>query len=301
MLTFEYRVIPSTNGEVGGDEIYLGTPTNDNGEVIWEPAQGDGTIDPNDWCRAEETYVDRRGRAYAFVGLNVVSEDPSLVYVIDDRRVDFDSATNADTTVTAWYVPIGDGPSGPPTVVCFGLDRAANRFFRRSPIAAVAPTTAWVGGDSRVVQTADSAAAITAAAQMSGYVIDKTMIRIEHGADFAEWRLRSQLATGPLGVAQGKAGVAIAYFDRRVDARLIPAIDHELWKILHGHKPDLALLRRFIKTPISDPPGGFAMPRLAMTLAGLTKEELGVLRDRLRGLHEGTANALDITERALRG
>ena len=45
MLNFEYRVIPSTNGEEGGDEIYLGTPTNDNGALLWESPNGDGTVD----------------------------------------------------------------------------------------------------------------------------------------------------------------------------------------------------------------------------------------------------------------
>ncbi len=301
MLRFEYRVIPSTDGEVGGDEIYLGTPTNDNGALLWEPPQGDGTIDPNDWCRAEESYVDRRGRAYAFVGLNVVSEDPALAYVIDDRRVDFDSATAADTTVTAWYVPIGDGPPAPPRVACFGLDRVVNRFFRRTPIAAVAPTTSWTGGDSRDVMTSDSAAAITAAPQMNGYVIDKTMMRIEHGANFSEWRLRSQIAKGPLGVAQGQAGVAIAFFEREVRLRPVNAIDYELFQLLHGKKLDLETLRRLIKTPVSDPPGVFAMPMVAMGLASLAREEVGVLRDRLRHLQDRVAAMLDVTERVLRG
>ena len=198
MLNFEYRVIPSTNGEEGGDEIYLGTPTNDNGALLWESPNGDGTVDPADYCRAVETFTDDRGRRYAFVALNVVSEEPDLKFVIDDRRIDFDSSTSKDTTVTAWYVPIGDGPPGPPTVSCYGLDRKVNRFFRRSPIAAVAPTVAWAGGDDRVVRTSDSAVAITATGQMNGYVVDKTMVRIEHGADFAMWRMRSLTATGPL-------------------------------------------------------------------------------------------------------
>ena len=302
MLNFEYRVIPSTNGEEGGDEIYLGTPTNDNGALLWESPNGDGTVDPADYCRAVETFTDDRGRRYAFVALNVVSEEPDLKFVIDDRRLDFDSSTAKDTTVTAWYVPIGDGPPGPPTVSCYGLDRKVNRFFRRSPIAAVAPTVAWAGGDDRVVRTSDSAVAITATGQMNGYVVDKTMVRIEHGADFTMWRMRSLTATGPLGVKQGGAGVAVAYFEQEVRLRPINTIPHEIWKLLHGQRIDLEALREFIKTPVSDPPGGsLGGPLLAMALAGLNKRELTALRDRLRHLHERTAGALDITERVLRG
>lgn len=302
MLNFEYRAIPSTNGEEGGDEIYLGTPTNDNGALLWESPNGDGTVDPNDYCRAVETFTDDRGRRYSFVGLNVVSDEPDLKFVIDDRRVDFDSSTSKDTTVTAWYVPNGDGPVGPPTVACFGLDRKVNRFFRRSPIAAVAPTMAWAGGDDRVVRTSDSAVAITAAGQMNGYVVDKTMMRIEHGANFTMWRMRALTATGPLGVAQGRAGVAIAYYEQEVRLRPVNAIPDEIWKLLHGQKIDLEALRELIKTPVSDPPGGgLGGPLLTMTLAGLGKRELTALRDRLRQLQERTAGALEITERVLRG
>lgn len=302
MLNFEYRAIPSTIGEEGGDEIYLGTPTNDNGALLWESPTGDGTVDPADFCRAAETFTDDRGRRYAFVGLNVVSDEPELKFVIDDRRVDFDSSTAKDTTVTAWYVPAGDGPPGPPTVACYGLDRKVNRFFRRSPIAAVAPTTAWTGGDDRIVRTSDSAVAITAAGQMHGYVVDKTMMRIEHDADFTLWRMRSLTAAGPLGVPQGGAGVAIAYFEQEARLRPVNAIPYELWKLLHGQNVDLAALREFIKTPVSDPPaGGLGGPLLAMTLAGLSRRELTALRDHLRHLQERTAGALEITERVLRG
>jgi hypothetical protein len=302
MLNFEYRAIPSTTGEVGGDEIYLGTPTGDNGELLWETPQGDGAVDPSDFCRAEEVYVNPRGRAFAFVALNVVSEEPELKYVIDDRRVDFDSATDKYTSVTAWYVPLGDGgPPPPPAITCFGLDRAVNRFFRRSPIAAVAPPVAWAGGDDRVVRTSDSAVAITAAGQLQGYVIDKTMMRIEHAANFTEWRRRGVVAKGPLDVAQGQAGVAIAYFEREVRLQPIDAIDHELFKLLHGRKLDLDALRRLIKTPVSDRPGGLTGPRTMMALAGLDKTDLTALRDRLRHLHERTAATLEITERVLRG
>ncbi len=187
-------------------------------------------------------------------------------------------------------------------VSCYGLDRKVNRFFRRSPIAAVAPTVAWAGGDDRVVRTSDSAVAITATGQMNGYVVDKTMVRIEHGADFAMWRMRSLTATGPLGVKQGGAGVAVAYFEQEVRLRPINTIPHEIWKLLHGQRIDLEALREFIKTPVSDPPGGsLGGPLLAMALAGLNKRELTALRDRLRHLHERTAGALDITERVLRG
>lgn len=300
MLNFEYRAIPSTSGEVGGDEIYLGTPTNDNGALLWESPNGDGTVDPNDYCRAVEVYVDERGRRYAFVGLNVVSDEPELKYVIDDRRVDFDSSTAAATTVTGWYVPIDGGPPGPPTIACYALDRTVNRFFRRSPIAAVAPTTAWAGGDDRIVRTSDSAAAITAPPHLNGYVVDKTMVRIERGANFAEWRLRGLVAKGPLGVPQGQGGVAIAYYDQQVQIRVTNAVDPDWMKLVRG-KLSLAEIRRLIKTPISDPGGVFGGPQLAMQLAQLGREELGRLRDHLRSQQEATAAALEITERVLRG
>lgn len=304
MLRFEYRVIPSTDGEVGGDEIYLGTPTNDNGALLRPAPQGGNAIDVGAWCRAEETFTDRRGTTYGFVALNVTSEDPQLTYKIDDDlQVDFTAATTKDTTVTAWYVPRGGSgePPPPPAVTCYGLDRAVNRFFRKSPIVAVSPNVGWPGGDSRTVATSDGGAAITAAAKMNGYVVDKTMVRIDYGANFDHWRTRGQPVKGPLGVAQGQSGIAIAFFEQEVRVRPINAIDHELFQVLHGKKLDLESLRRFIKTPVSDPPGGFARPMLALTLASLSREEVGVVRDRLRDLQDRTAAALDVTERVLRG
>ncbi|MBL8621480.1 MAG: hypothetical protein JNK64_09260 [Myxococcales bacterium] len=308
MPVYEYREIPSTSGEVGGDEIYLGESFETPGELLpfAEDMPTDGETGAPDGKNATAVYVHPvTGAKYDFVAWNVTSADAGYAaYTIDDLRVEFTGpSVKTPVTATAWYVKrgVGDGRSA---VACYGLDRAVNRFFRRSPIASVASaaSTAWAGGDDRVVHTGDASVAVTAMGQLHGYMlVNKLLLQVEFVSDFTVWRMRKHAtAAGALGLAQGESGVAIAVYEQGLRGKLINAVDPDWMKLVRG-KLSLAEIRRLIKTPISDPGGVFGGPQLAMQLAQLGREELGRLRDHLRNRQEATAAALEITERVLRG
>lgn len=308
MPVYEYRAIPSSAGEVGGDEIYLGESFETPGELLpfAEDMPTDGETGAPDGKNATPVYVHpTTGAKYDFVAWNVTSADPTYAaYDINDLRVDFTGpSVKTPVTATAWYVQQGDGV-GPNAVTCYGLDRAVNRFFRRTPIASVvsAAATAWAGGEDRVVRTGDASVDVTAVGQLHGYMlVNRLLLQIEFISDFTVWRMRRHTtAPGALGLAQGESGVAIAVYEQGLRGKLINAVDPDWMKLVRG-KLSLAEIRRLIKTPISDPGGAFGGPQLAMQLAQLGREELMQLRDHLRSRHEATAAALDIAERVLRG
>ncbi|MBK7078863.1 MAG: hypothetical protein IPH44_42025 [Myxococcales bacterium] len=308
MPVYEYREIPSTGGEVGGDEIYLGESFEIPGELLpfAEDMPTDGETGAPDGKNATPVYVHpTTGAKYDFVAWNVTSADPAYAaYDINDLRVAFTGpSVKTPVTATAWYVKQGGG-DGRPAVMAFGLDRAVNRFFRRTPIASVvsAASTAWAGGEDRIVHTGDAASDVTAVGQLNGYMlVNKLLLQVEFISDFTVWRMRKHpVAGGALGLAQGESGVAIAVYEQGLRGKRINAVDPDWMRLVRG-KLSLAEIRRLITTPVSDTGGAFGGPQLTMQLAQLGREELGRLRDHLRNQQELTAAALDVTERVLRG
>lgn len=302
MLTYEYREIPSITGEVGGDEIYLGTPTGDSGKKLPRTFPSDGSVDAGDSYPAEEIYVDPDGGKYAFVTWNVTCADGAFAaFVIDDLQLTFTSGTAANTTATAWYVRIGGG-DGPPSVTCYGLDRIANRFFRRTPIDSAAPPSAWAGGQSRDLATSESAVAASAVSQIAGEVlIDKLQIYLAIHAEFTQWRLRKHKhAPGdPLALAHRDTGVAVAVYEQTVVGGPIATIPREIFEMLHGGKLDIERLRRH---PIDGPDwGAFDPERLIRDVAQLDHDLLGRLHSDLTEIAKRSRTMLEITERVLRG
>jgi hypothetical protein len=253
MLTHEYRQIPETDGEVGGDEIYLGTPTHDNGKRLDKKLPTDDSVGAGDGLEADDSYTDGAGRRYAFVGWNVTSEDPQFVgYAIADLALSFTAATAANTTATAWYVPVTAGPPGPAHVACYGLDRTVNRFFRSPPIERTTPGSAWADDPSRVVKTAETAVSIEARQTMNGHTRERVSVRISTRAAFSQWALRAQTSTGALPVPAGRGGVALAYCDQRVEITEILTIPSFLIELIRG-RLDLETIREHYRTPVSDP------------------------------------------------
>ena len=242
MLTYEYREIPSITGEVGGDEVYLGTPTGDAGKKLPRAFPSDGSVDAGDSYTAEEIYVDPAGVKYAFVTWNVTATDGTFAgFAIDDLELKFTSSTAAAATATAWYVRLGGG--GPPSVTCYGLDRIANRFFRRTPIDSAAPTGAWAGGTV--------------------------------------------------------AGVAVAVYEQSIVGKVIPTIPYEIYKMLHGGKLDVELVRRH---PIDGPDwGAFDPEQIIRDVARLDREHLERVHRDLTEIASRSRTMLEITERVLRG
>lgn len=302
MLTYEYREIPSITGEVGGDEVYLGTPTGDNGKKLPRTFPSDGSVDAGDGYPAEEIYVDPDGVRYAFVTWNVTTADePFAGFEIDDLVLTFTSGTTANATATAWYARIGVG-NGPPSVTCYALDRIANRFFRRTPIDSAAPPSAWAGGTSRELATSESAVQASAVSQIAGEVlIDKLQIYLAIHAEFTQWRLRKHKhAVGdPLALAHRDTGVAVAVYEQTVIGRIINTIPYEIYKLLHGGKLDIERLRRH---PIDGPDwGAFDPERLIRDAAQLDRDLLARLHRDLVELADRSRTMLEITERVLRG
>lgn len=306
MLTYEYREIPAMTGEVGGDAVYLGTPTGDAGKKLPRAMPTDTSVDAGDGCPADEVFVDPSGATYAFVTWNVTCDDATFnAYTIDDLQLTFTGPTSANTTATAWYVRLGDG-DGPPAVACYALDRVVNRFFRRTPIESAVPPNAWPGGQSRVLSTSEGSVKATAVGQIAGVMMANHLTfysAIE--TNFTQWRLRKHaIGVGdPLALARGDAGVAVAVYEQDPFSRAINTLPYELFKLLRGGTIDLAALRRFLTTPASDGPGwgGLDLPRLTRGFAELEREHLERVHRELRELNERSRTMVEIVDRVMRG
>jgi|GEM_PF-5246846 len=234
-LHYEYRSFPASTIEVGGDDLYLGTAVATAGELL-EDGNTDNSAGPGDTGQAPELMLVGE-QAYRFVLWNVSMPSGETFdgFTVDDRVVTINATPSSSLVATAWYEPIGGpgGPSGPPAVVTYGLDRVANRFFRASPIEAVTPSDAWTAG-ARSVLTAGGAA-IDAQDRIEIELHVKTFLRIDRDAAFEGWRMRGRVVAGDvLTVEPGIGGIAIAVFRQRVRLKECPAMPEYLAKFLRG-------------------------------------------------------------------
>jgi hypothetical protein len=119
---------------------------------------------------------------------------------------------------SAWYLQVGGGGGGTPAIGASAFSITQDVVLATTPIQSVAPSSAWPGGSSTVVNTTGGAVTITAKASIGG-------------EDFNGWVLfTAGSAVGPvLSAPVNASGIALAgYLEPARDRPTIPDLELEL-------------------------------------------------------------------------
>jgi hypothetical protein len=214
-----------------------------------------------------------------------------------------ETATVADVgtapfNASAWYLPVGKGGGGTPTIGASTFSITQDAVLNTTPILSVTPPAAWPGGNSGAVVTTGGPVVIQAKPAMSS-------------ENFTSWVLfAAGMAAGPtINAPQDSSGIALATYAEPAKTRpSIPDIELELVDIFDR-------IRGRLKDWVFDPApidvlritGQFreatrgtsaSISELTGRIDQLTPQQLQLLHSDLKGQYERLQQAIKTVEAA---